>query len=98
MSDTVPVTDLKAHLSHHLRAVKEGRELVVTERGVPIARLCPLETGGRPDVCRQRLVAAGVLRPRRREPVPIAELVRRAPKDPAGRARQLLAEEREDGC
>ena len=35
----VAVTELRAHLSEWLSLVREGGEVVVTERGVPVARL-----------------------------------------------------------
>ncbi len=38
---TVGVRDLKAHLSAYLRQVKQGRTLVITERGKPVGRLIP---------------------------------------------------------
>ena len=38
---TVTVSNLKASLSHYLRQVKEGEELLVTEHGRPIARVAP---------------------------------------------------------
>ena len=37
----VGVRDLKNRLSSHLREVKGGHRLLVTERGVVIAELCP---------------------------------------------------------
>lgn len=39
---TVGVRELKAHLSHHLKRVRAGRRLVITERGRPIALINPL--------------------------------------------------------
>ena len=36
------VADLKAHLSAYLKRVKAGQEVMVTERGRPIARLVPI--------------------------------------------------------
>lgn len=39
---TAPVADLKAHLSRYLKRVKAGDEVLVTERGVPVARLVPV--------------------------------------------------------
>ena len=36
------VSKLKATLSEHLARVKAGEEVVVTERGKPIARIVPL--------------------------------------------------------
>lgn len=65
MKVTANVAQLKARLSEYLRQVRGGAELVVTERGVPIARLVPLEDGERRQTRRDRLVRAGVLRPGR---------------------------------
>ncbi|MCZ6615317.1 MAG: type II toxin-antitoxin system prevent-host-death family antitoxin [Chloroflexi bacterium] len=38
----VGVRELKARLSEYLALVKAGEEVVVTERGKPVARLAPL--------------------------------------------------------
>lgn len=40
---TVGVRDLKNRLSHHLKRVRAGTRLIVTERGKPIATLAPVE-------------------------------------------------------
>jgi prevent-host-death family protein len=39
----VAVTELRAHLSDWLTRVRRGEEVVVTERGIPIARLSSVE-------------------------------------------------------
>jgi len=39
----VGVRDLKNRLSHHLKRVRAGVRLTVTERGKPIATLAPIE-------------------------------------------------------
>lgn len=39
----VAVTELRAHLSDWLMRAREGAEIVVTERGVPVARLLGVE-------------------------------------------------------
>lgn len=39
---TTPVSELKATLSEQLARVKAGEEVVVTERGRPIAKIVPL--------------------------------------------------------
>ncbi len=39
MAQTASVAKLKAALSHYLSRVKGGEELIVTERGKPIARI-----------------------------------------------------------
>jgi prevent-host-death family protein len=59
----VAVGELKAKLSEYLRLVKGGRELLVTERGRPIARLAPIGDEVRNDRRVEALVAAGTARP-----------------------------------
>ena len=63
MKQTANVAQLKAKLSEYLRTVKSGTEIVITERGVPVARLAPLEADERRATRRARLIRAGVLRP-----------------------------------
>jgi prevent-host-death family protein len=62
----IGVRELRDHLSRWLEEVKAGRELVVTERGRPVARLVPAT--GRTSM--DDLIAAGVVTPprHRREP------------------------------
>ena len=38
--------DLKNNLSRYLHRVGEGEELLVTDRGRPVARMVPLDAGG----------------------------------------------------
>jgi prevent-host-death family protein len=40
---TAAVAELKARLSKFLSQVKNGEELLVTERGVPVARIVPVK-------------------------------------------------------
>ncbi|MCA9471069.1 MAG: type II toxin-antitoxin system prevent-host-death family antitoxin [Nitrospirales bacterium] len=42
---TTPVSELKARLSEQLSRVKAGEEVIVTERGKPIAKIVPLDVG-----------------------------------------------------
>ena len=42
--DTVGIRELKANLSRHLKRVRSGTRLVVTERGQAIATIQPIET------------------------------------------------------
>lgn len=39
---TIGIRELKEQLSGHLREVKGGMTLVITERGKPVARLMPM--------------------------------------------------------
>lgn len=41
---TVGIRELKAHLSRHLKRVRAGSRLIVTERGRAVARISPVET------------------------------------------------------
>ena len=45
-TDTVGIRDLKAHLSRHLRRVRAGMRLQVTERGRTIATIAPAGEAG----------------------------------------------------
>jgi prevent-host-death family protein len=42
--NTVGIRELKAHLSWHLKRVRSGARLTVTERGRSIATITPVET------------------------------------------------------
>jgi len=53
----VAVTELRAHLSEWLTLAREGEEVVVTERGVPVARLLAVDT----TPMLERLIAEGVI-------------------------------------
>jgi prevent-host-death family protein len=80
--NTAGVREVKNHLSAYLDRVREGEEIVITDRGRPVARLTSLE----PEVDRlELLLEQGLIirptatrsRPRRRVSAtgPIAELV-----------------------
>jgi prevent-host-death family protein len=93
---SVAVGELKAKLSEYLRLVKGGRELLVTERGRPIARLAPIGDEVRNDRRVEALVAAGTARPPLR-PLPDDFFQRRRIRDPEGRSLAALLEERAEG-
>ena len=56
--DTVGIRELKTHLSRHLKRVRSGTRLVVTERGRSIATISPVEAPADVDWAHQ-LVAEG---------------------------------------
>jgi len=80
----VAISDLRAHLSDWLERARQGTEVIITDRGLPIARLLGLSTTttidrltaegviGRPERA-HRPVASGRPRPRPRRP--IADLI-----------------------
>ena len=87
------IAKLKASLSELLAGVKAGEEVVVTDRGRPVARIVPYASdGGEVD----DLVRAGQVR-RARGPVPQGFWAQPMPADPDGRLLQALLEEREAG-
>jgi len=47
---TVGAFDAKTHLSSLLRKVAKGEEVLITRRGVPVARLVPVDEPDRRDV------------------------------------------------
>jgi len=53
----VAVSELRANLRDWLERAREGNEVVVTERGIPVARLLGIETTPLLD----RLTAEGVI-------------------------------------
>ena len=56
--NTVGIRELKANLSRHLKRVRSGTRLVVTERGRAIASIQPIASRGDVDWA-HALVAAG---------------------------------------
>jgi prevent-host-death family protein len=60
---TIGIADLKAHLSRCLDVVRHGQEVVVTDRGQPIAKIVPIRASEGPPSRRERLVKAGLLHP-----------------------------------
>jgi prevent-host-death family protein len=53
----VPITELRAHLSDWLEKARAGEEIIVTDRGVPIARLSGLDSSS----VLERLTLEGVI-------------------------------------
>jgi prevent-host-death family protein len=91
------VSELKASLSKYLARVKKGEEVVVTERGKPVAKLVPVDDTDVPDQARLRELERGGL-----VQLPSVRLSpsfwkRQRPADPGARLRAALLEERESG-
>ena len=87
------IATLKASLSELLAGVKAGEEVVVTERGRPVARIVPYASGGAEL---DDLVRAGQVR-RARHPLPADFWTQTRPADPEGRLLRELLEERHAG-
>ncbi len=65
MKRSASVVQFKARMSEYLRQVKAGGELLITERGVPIVRVTPLDDAERKSTRRLRLARAGQIKPGR---------------------------------
>lgn len=59
---TVSISELKARLSAFLDIVRDGDEVLVTDRGRPIARLMPIQQAEQEEGRREMLMRSGRLR------------------------------------
>jgi prevent-host-death family protein len=59
--NVVGARELKVRLGTYLRRVRQGRTLVVTDRGLPVAELRPITTAEGADATLARLEAGGVV-------------------------------------
>ena len=78
MKGTANVAQSTARRSEARRQVNAGSEVVITERGIPVARLVPLAPDEKRATREERLIRSGALRPpsgpRRRLGVPKLKL------------------------
>lgn len=51
----VGIKELKNRLTHYLRRIKQGEEVIVTERGRPIALIRSIQSAGHPGSLEARL-------------------------------------------
>lgn len=92
---TAPVSKLKASLSAYLRQVKAGEEVLITERGKPVARLMPAGSASSTAHLSQ-MAAEGRIRIGSGK-LPKSFWRLRRPKDPKGLVVRALLHERESG-
>ncbi len=57
----VGARELKTRLGGYLQSVRQGRTIVITERGEPVAELRPLERSATQDAVLERLNARGAV-------------------------------------
>jgi prevent-host-death family protein len=99
--ESAGVADLKARLSEYLARVKSGEEVLVTERGKPVARLVPvvMETVADDEAETARLTAMekeGLVRLGSGH-LPEGFFEKEQPEDPEGLLVEAVLEEREKG-
>ena len=92
----ISVSELKARLSEHIRRVKAGEEVLVTERGRAVAVLSPVPPSQTGQADLDALVESGLVRPAKRQP---NEDFRRLPRanDPDRVVLAALLRERREG-
>lgn len=92
----VATAKLKASLSEYLAKVRKGEEVVVTDRGRPVAKLIPFcpKGGGRDE--RAGLSREGIIEPGRSGSVPVKFLKASPVNDRKGLLLKALFEEREE--
>lgn len=93
---TASITEAKNGLSALIDRVRAGDSVLITDRGVPVARIEPV-VGVDPSGRLERLERAGVIR-RGAAPIPLDEIRTPAPSLPDGvSAVEALLEERRSG-
>ena len=95
---TAAVSELKARLSEYLNQVKAGMEVLITDRGKPVARLVPISRSKDKDLKESlvRMEKQGLIRlGSGKLPKDFWRMDR--PDDPQGLVLKALLEEREAG-
>jgi antitoxin (DNA-binding transcriptional repressor) of toxin-antitoxin stability system len=60
---TAKIGVLRNQLSAYLHHVRNGEEVVIYDRNVPIAKMVPLEQADESEAEAAKLIAAGIMRP-----------------------------------
>ena len=89
---TVGARELKTRLGGYLQQIRQGRTLVITDRGEPVAELRPLQRAGDEDALIERLKVLGaVTRLQNRALAPFRPVRGRGPS-----ASEAILEDRDD--
>ncbi len=93
---TAPVSELKARLSEYLNQVKAGMEVLITDRGKPVARLVPIPRSKDLKESLVRMEKQGLIKlGSGKLPKEFWRMDR--PDDPKGLVLKAIMEEREEG-
>ena len=94
----VPISELKAKLSEYLAGVRAGEEIIVTDRGRPVARIAPVAGPEERDSRLRMLVRTGQVRPPDAEGGIDMTLVRRVRRRAPGASLvDAILDERDEG-
>ncbi len=91
---TISISEAKATLSEQIRRVRRGEEVLILDRGRPVARLVPARDQANDQALRE-LEGEGLIR--RGTGLDKRFLSLERPKDPDGAVRVALIAERESG-
>lgn len=90
------IAELKNNLSVYLKGVKNGGEVIISERNVPFAKIVPFELSGDYDAHELRLIAEGKLRPpETSEPLPESFWEEERPNVPLETILRIIREDRD---
>ena len=93
---TAAISKLKAYLREYLNQVKAGNEVLITDRGKPVARLVPISRTRAAGESLARMERQGLIRlGPGKLPKNFWSLPR--PQDPKGLVRKALLDERSSG-
>ena len=94
----VAISELKAKLSEYLKAVRAGEEVIVTDRGKPVARIAPISGPDETDSRLRMLVRTGQVRPPDAEGgIDLDQIAVLRPQVPDAGVVDALLEERREG-
>lgn len=94
----VAISELKAKLSEYLKAVRAGEEVIVTDRGKPVARIAPISGPDETESRLRMLVRTGQARPPDVEDgIDLERIAALRPRVPGAGVVDALLEERRKG-
>lgn len=94
---TANIAELKNRLSAYLAEVKQGGEVIVSERNIPFAKIVPLRNLDDYDAEELDLVARGIMKlPEADEPLPDSFWEEERPNVPLERILDVIRDERNE--
>lgn len=91
------IAELKNNLSVYLKDVKNGGEVIVSERNVPFAKIIPFVEKEEYETEEEKLVAEGILAPPAiRGPLPDSFWEESRPSIPLKKILEIIREERDE--